>query len=648
MYPLGVCDMKKRFLRSILAYGFLSALLAGCGDANEKESSLDRTPQELTSSLLEKYRNGVLSFEANRKTTYSTKVGDTSITEEGIVKTLLGKESYHFYEETQKALGEDYHDVITDTTYWKESDGQAVQYEIDWRNQVNRITPIGGSFEFEDRFYNPFSKVSFGDFSSNDTFAYSIKDEAKLASFFAPIGFYNEDVLSFSFVVLKDESLSITCMVEDQDGEYVASMSGTLKVVESKEELPIPTPYKTESYHKDLQSAYDTMTKAKNFTLTRIRSAEGRDDIEEEKSVSRISTTSPKAVAIKENGVTKGVATFGDGSDYKYTIKDGKVVKGDPDSVKLPFFLSVLKAEVFEKIDDTHFKARTPELAKEIAGTLVEKTEEGMLVEGVGYTGLSCDELILETDGGTKLKGYTYYVYRSDENGATYREKDEVSISKVNSTSINYDFSEGTKESSSFDFASYAGTYYGYNFADCEGIDNVLHQLAIKSIDDITLDGEKVTVKESKDANTFSLNWKDRVLEGTLGGVYGDYLTLRDSEYVTNKFYLHMDKKASSVPGLKDIVGKWTFNSYDDENDYSLTISNPLSIELEIDESRLGETKIVTVETKNAKYDEATGKLTFDYADGTDSYTYTFFSKNFACVSNKTGTNKELARPDSD
>lgn len=636
--------MKKRIISFVLAGGFLSTLLMGCGDTNEKSSSLDETPQELTASILEKYQTGVLSFEANRSTTYSKKVGDVSITEEGIVKTLLGKESYRFYEETQKALGEDYNDVVTDASYWKGSDGEALQYEIDWRNQVNRITPIGGSFQFEERFYNPFSKVTLSDFSSDKKLAYTIQDETKLASFFSPIGFYSEDILSFSFNVLKDESLLITIMVEDQGGDYVASMKGTLKVVDAKEELAIPTPYKTESYHKDLQAAYDAMAKAKNFTLTRTRVAEGREDIEDEKSISRISTKSPKAVAIKENDVTKGVATFGDGNDYKYTIKDGKVVKGDPDSVKLPFFLSVLKAEVFEKIDNTHFKARTPELAKNIAGTLVEKTEEGMLVEGVGYTGLSCDELILETDGGTNLKGYTYYVYRSDAKGATYREKDEIKISKVNSTSINYDFSEGETPSYSFDFASHVGTYYGYNFANYDGTDNVLHELVIKDADDITFDGEKVTVKESKDENTFSLAWKDRILSGSLGGVYGDYLTLRDADFTTNKLYVHMDKKADSVPTLKDISKKWTFSGYWDEYDYSLTISsNPLAAKFEVDDGD----DVTTIETKNVQYDETTGKLTFDYADGSDSYTYTFLSKNFACVTNKNGTNKKLARPDS-
>lgn len=635
--------MRKGFINLVLAGGFIATLLTGCGNADEESSSLDNSPQELTASLLEKYQNGILSFEANRLTTYSQKVGDTSITEEGEVEALLGKKSYHFYEETKKALGEDYNEVITDVSYWKEEDGEAAQYEIDWRNQVNRITPTGGAFNFDERFYNPFSKVTLSDFSPSDDLTYIIQDETKLATFFSPIGFYSEDTLSFSFTVHKDESLSVVVMVQDNDGEYIASMNGTLKVVDESKELPIPIPYKAESYHKDLQAAYDKMAKAKNFTLTRTRSAEGREDIEEEKSTSRISTKSPKAVLIQEGDVTKGVATFGDGSDYKYTIEDGKVVKGSPDSVKLPFFLSTLNVEVFEKVDNTHFKARTKDLAKSIAGTLVEKTEEGMLVEGVGFTGLGCDELILETDGGTNLKGYIYYVYRSDEKGATYREKDEITISKVNSTSINYDFSEGAKPTYRFDFASRAGTYYGYNFCDAEGTDNVLHELVIKDANDITLDGEKATVKESTSENTFSLNWKNRVLKCSIGGVYGDYLTIRDDDYNTNKFYLHMDKKADAVPLLKDIAKKWTFESWGEEIDYSLTISNPLAIKLEtkdIDE-------VTTIETKNVQYDEATGKLTFDLADGSDSYTYTFFSKNFACVTNKSGTNKELARPDS-
>ena len=105
-----------------------------------------------------------------------------------------------------------------------------------------------------------------------------------------------------------------------------------------------------------------------------------------------------------------------------------------------------------------------------------------------------------------------------------------------------------------------------------------------------------------------------------------------------------MDKKADSVPALKDISKKWTFFSYLDDNDYSLTVSNsPLAVKLEIDDRG----DVTTIETKNAQYDETTGKLTFDYADGSDSYTYTFLSKNFACVTNKNGTNKELARPDS-
>ncbi len=589
--------------------------------------------------MLDVLKNGSLLFEAERKTTYMSASG---VIEEGTEKVFIGKATYSFYEYSSTT-----EEIVTDVTYFKNDEGKATTKEVEFNNTVTTIAVEGGKLAFDENFYNPFSILELKDFEKDEEGSYTINEE-KEDAFWKPLSFYSETLLTVNIQPYSDGTLDLSITSRSDDSTYRLSVNGTISL-SKQTDLDDVTPYKTESYHASLQSAYDAMCKAKNFTYHRTRKPvdESVDAATETYDV-KISSSNPKAVLFVYNDVdTKGIARFGDDSDYTFTISEGKAVRGDSSALHLPFAISTVKAEVFEKVDDTHFKARTASLAKQIAGFLMEKTEEAILVDGSLFGDGGCDSLIFETDGDKTLTGFTYVVTRSDENGHSYREKNEVTISDIGETKIDYDFSEGKKAEPTFDITPFIGEFEGYNVGTA---DNDLHTLKISSINDMTLDGKTLTYHSPNNGGeAFNAVWDtNRYVTISCSSYFGysvkEAKNSSFSPYDMSLFYLNLAKKEETTMTWKDIVlsSGWRFED-DDEWEYTIKPSSAEgSITFYQQEKRV-DGSLTNVEKEVSNVSFADGELKFTAID--KNFVAKFYSKTQGIIKTDDNSIKGFLSP---
>lgn len=637
--------MKKTSL-ILPALGSLLAL-SGCGGTDSPKSSSEpkESKREATSfseELLDSFKEGSLSFEGTRHTSYLT--GD-KVEEEGNESVFIGPNSYRFYEYSDTTES-----IVADQTYFKGSDGKAVTYDVNFLNKVETISVEGGKLSFDTSFYNPFKDLAITDFlvQGERTKDYSLSEE-KEDDFWKPLAFYSETLLSLRLTPYDDGTIDMIASSRGASNDYIVEIEGTLSL-SSETDIQTPAPYETEDYHTNLQAAYDAMTKAKNFTFKRTRTPIGIDSVDVEKYDVKISVENPKAVLFEQDETKSGIARFGDNEDYRFKVdEDGKVVRGESDALKFPFSVPTLKAEVFEKIDSTHFKARTASLAKTIAGFLVEKNEEALLIDGSLFGDAGCDTLILETDGNKTLKGFTYYINRPQETGGIYREKNEIEIVDVNETTIPYDFSEGQKTEPDFDLSPFVGTYEGYNVSMRTGADNDLHQFKMNEDHSMSLDGEALTfvskVMQGTSESSFNAKWgESKFVQITVNDKGLSVWGVTDSTFsqMDLTFHLKMGKNEAQSLSWKDLINNygWTFED-DDEWAYILKMELPSTLEFSKEERVDGGFEFVAKDVSNVLYND--NVLTFD-ALGL-SFEARFLSKKQGIIKTTDGSIKATIYP---
>ncbi len=621
------------------------AILSSCGETSADGSKIKRTAVDMSETMLASLKQGSISFEGDRKTTYTSM---SDVVEEGTERIFIGKNSYSFNEYSNTTESD-----VANVTHFKDNDGKVISYEIDYLNKVSKAMVEGGKLTFDEIYYNPFKNLELVDFYLEDG-KYHINEE-KEDAFWKPFSFYEEIVTEIELTPYSDGTMDIKAKSRDGSVSYISEISGIISL-SKKEDIDVPTPYKTEEYHKDLQAAYDALVKANNFTYHRKRKPVDESvDVEEEIYDAKISKKDPRAVVFAYDGVDQsGVARYDDGNDYKFTVSDGKAVKGDEDSTNIPFNVGTVKMEVFEKIDDTHFKARTPDIAKDVAGFLMEKLGDAILVDGSIFGDNGCDSLIFEVENKT-LKGFEYYITRSTESGASYKEKNEVSIDNVGTTKIEYQFETGEKkEEPAFDITQFVGDYEGYNVVSSS--DNSLHSMSIADIDNMTLDGKKM-VFHSKGPydGAFNVVWDDnRYIQISVSSRYGYTIKEADSDSFSSflkgvtSFYLNLAKKGESKPTLSEIAisNGWSFED-EDEIGYKIVISTTLAnSKFYIEERVDGSWQYVEKEMHDASYDETSGTLSFSAND--DTFTMAFYSKEQGIVKNASGTIKGFLSPASE
>ncbi len=621
------------------------AILSSCGEDGGDASKIERTAVDMSETMLASLKQGSINFEGNRKTTY-TSISD--VVEEGTEKVFIGKSSYSFNEYSNTTES-----TVTDVTYFKDGDGKVITYEIDYLNKVSETMVEGGKLVFDEVYYNPFKDLTLSDFILEDG-KYHVNEE-KEDAFWKPFSFYNEIVTEISLTPYSDGTMDIEAKSRDSGVTYISEISGTISL-SKKEDIDTPSPYKTESYHADLQAAYDALIKANNFTYHRKRKPVDESvDVEEEVYDAKISKKDPRAVVFVYDGIDQnGVARYDDGNDYKFTISDGKAVKGDSDSTNIPFNVGTVKMEVFEKVDDTHFKARTADIAKKVAGFLMEKLGDAILVDGSIFGDNGCDSLTFEVENKT-LKGFEYYVTRSTESGSSYKEKNEVSIDNVGTTKIEYEFkTEEKKEEPAFDITQFVGNFEGYNVVSYS--DNSLHSMSITDIDNMALDGKKM-VFHSKGPydGCFNAVWDDsRYVQISVSSRYGYTVKEADSDSFSSfskgvtSFYLNLAKKGENKPTLSEVAisNGWTFED-DEEIGYKIKISTTLeNSKFYVQERVDGSWQYVEKAMSNISFDEMSATLSFEAND--DAFTMAFYSNEQGIVKNASGTIKGFLSPASE
>ncbi len=614
--------------------------------SSEKISESNAEPTTLSQEMLSAFQKGSLNFSASRKTSYTAYV---DLAEEGTEDIYIGKSSYSF-----KEYSETTEETLKDVAYYKDEEGKVVSYEVDFRNSVNEVIVEGGRLVFDEVFYNPFKSLALSDFILGENGSYSLSED-KEASFWKPISFYEEIIKSVYFIPYSDGTMGFRVESEDSSSAYKAKIDGLISVA-SKDDLDLVSPYKSEDYHSVLQSAYDELVNANSFTYERNRKPVDEDvDAEEETYESKISKNSPMAVVFAYEGKdASGVARYDDGEDYAFAVKEGKAIKGEGNSIKLPFTVSTVKMEVFEKVDDTHFKARTSSIAKTIAGFLMEKLGDALLVDGSAFGDAGCENLTFEMADG-HLAGFEYTVTRPFEDSGSYLEKNVVKIKDVNTTSIPYEFTTGTKkEDPAFDISSFVGEFEGYNvvgYADSE-----LHSLKISDLENMTLDGEKLTFFSSVvQGESFNATWGDsRYVQISRSNYFGysvreaDDGTFKTFRKGVTSFYLNLAKKESSLPSLSDIAlsNGWRFED-EEETEYKIILSTTLADSKFYVEERVdGSWQDVEKNVSEIAFDEDSATLTFKAND--DSFIMKFYSKEQGIVKNENGTIKGYMSPSKD
>ena len=611
-------------------------------ESQSGRSSESPRPTALSESRLNALKEGGIAFHGNRTTTY-TAYADLS--EESEERVLIGSSSYSFYENSI-TTGE----TLKDVSYYKASDGKAIAYETDFRNVMNEVAIEGGNLAFDSAFYNPFKDLSLSDFSLNDDGSYSLS-ESKRDSFFKPISFYSETLLGLSFVPYEGSYMEMSFKAKDKEGNYVAIVTGALSSW-AEGDLEVPSPYETESYHSTLQAAYDELVEANNLTYERSRKPVDDDiGVEEESYTSYISKSDPCAVVFAYNGEdTSGIARYDDGEDYTFTAEDGKAIKGDSSSIKLPFTVGTVKAEVFEKVDETHYAARTSGIAKSVCGFLMEKLGDALLVDGSAFGDEGCESLTLEMKDG-KLTGFEYTVTRSSEDNSFYLELNTVEIVDVGTTIIPYEFKTGEKkEDPKFDITPFVGEYEGYNVASAS--DDGLHSVSIEDLDNMALDGKKLAFKSRVHDESFNAVYDDtHYVQVSISSRYG--LTIREadgegSSQFIRGYFLNLAKKGSNVPSLEDISfsNGWHFEDYD-ENEFKIKMSTTIEDSKFYVQERIdGSWQDVEKEMSEISYEAESATLTFK-ANG-DSFTMRFFSNEQGIVKSESGEIKAVMSPASD
>ncbi len=613
-------------------------------DSSEEKTSESAERVALSQETLDVFKKTSLEFKASRKTRYTAYV---DLVEEGSEDIYIGKSSYSF-----KEYSDTTEETIKDVSYYKDSDGKAVTYEINFLNQVSKVIVEGGNLVFDEAFYNPFKDLTLSDFSLGEDGAYSLKEE-KRSSFWKPLSFYDESITSVSLLPYSNNTLSISITSED-GSTYETSIDGTLSI-SVKEDLNPVAPYASEGYHASLQSAYDEVVKANNLTYERSRKPVDEDiDIDEETYESKISKSNPCAVVFSYGGKdTSGIARYDDGNDYLFSVKEGKAIKGESNSIKLPFTIGTVKAEVFEKIDESHFKARTSSIAKSVAGFLMEKLGDALLVDGSAFGDAGCENLILEMTEG-KLMGFEYTVTRLTETSGSYLEKNVVKIKNVGTTSIPYEFTTGEKkEEPTFDITPFIGEFEGYNVASSG--DDELHTMTIASLDDMVLDGKKLTFHSRVHDESFNAVWgENRYVQIAVSSRYG--YVVREAENDSFKsfgigirtFNLRLAKKLSALPTLADISfsNGWQFED-DEETEYKIVVSTELTKSKFYVEERVdGSWQYVEKEISEISFNEEEATLSFK-ANG-DTFSMKFYSKEQGIVKNASGSIKAFLSPDSE
>ncbi len=108
---------------------------SGVSDQGSVSENSSAEPALLSQEMLDALQKGSLSFRGERKTRYTAYV---DLVEEGSEEIFIGKASYSFKEysaTTEK--------TITDVSYYKNDEGKAFSYEIDFRNVVSKM-PVDG------------------------------------------------------------------------------------------------------------------------------------------------------------------------------------------------------------------------------------------------------------------------------------------------------------------------------------------------------------------------------------------------------------------------------------------------------------------------------------------------------------------------
>ncbi len=615
---------------------------SGVSDQGSVSENSSAEPALLSQEMLDVLQKGSLSFRGERKTRYTAYV---DLVEEGSEEIFIGKASYSFKEcsaTTEK--------TITDVSYYKNDEGKAFSYEIDFRNVVSKMPVDGGKLVFDEVFYNPFKSFLLSDFLLGKDGVYSLS-ETKQNSFWKPLSFYEESVTGIYLTPYADGSIALTLTSEDASSTYETIIEGVLSLAKEEDLAPV-SPYASEDYHPLLQSAYDEVVKANNLTYARSRKPVDESvDVDEEIYEAKISKSDPCAVIFSYEGKDDyGIAKYDDGEEYSFAVKEGKAVKGESNSIKLPFTIGTVKMEVFEKVDETHFQARSASIAKTVAGFLMEKLGDALLVDGSAFGDSGCENLVLEMQEG-KLTGFEYEVTRSSEAEGSYLEKNIVKIKDVGTTSIPYEFTTGSKkEDPEFDLTPFIGEFEGYNTASTE--DNELHTMVIESFDSMSLDGKKLVFKSRVHDQSFNAVWDEsRYVQISISSRYG--FTIREasgagSTSFVRGFYWNLAKKTSTVPSYSDLIlsNGWYFEDYD-ENEYKLKLSTTIEdSKFYVQERVDGSWQDVEKPMSEISYNDEDATLEFK-ANG-ETFSMKFYSKEQGIVKNTSGTIKAILSPASE
>lgn len=506
------------------------------------ESSISSETDEVSvSELLFNLKNNKLIVNTDEFTDYKG---------EGYEDFDMLTHIYQFYGETSASafeIDDETGEVYIDEEFFKDDQGNLETRYISTDN-----TLVAQDYTIEDDngnamtipydlvYGNIFANIDEEDFAvNNDGLTYTLTGEDGLLAL-QSLTYYGGEIVSCKLTIDDADTLSFEIVMAEVEGQsetysYQKTYTGYVTTTD-QDELKCE-PYATEDYHEEIKSALDGMKAADSFTYDRTKYLESEPNTKYE--INNIKVTKDKIYAPEDGlfGFPEGGYAVIDDYWYSYVIEDGKVgslekLFATSEATLVPSFEHIAP-EVFEKVSDGVYKARTPSIAYGCLYYMLEGSENVAAFSNFIPNG---DLTIYVEDGVLTKFDYTLG-YDPYGLGMIF---DVVHVSTtvkdINSTTIDFEVSLPSVNEW---FAGYIGTFEGSLFnQETQTFD--AFTMVINSESDITLNGVSVTninIDSTEKIMTFMYNGISCTIRFQNDSWDGNYLYLEIPGYTPNSLY---------------------------------------------------------------------------------------------------------------
>lgn len=334
--------------------------------------------------------------------------------------------------------------------YRRAEDGSTVAYVRDINNKilssplyVDGTTTVKAPWA--NYFYNPFLKLSAADLSLKDDGAYEVKAD-KVQAFSIPLMHYGVGTFDGAAIKREGESLSIVLEATAENG---SAMEMKLELtLEGAIDRPVPEPFESEAYHREIGEALGTWSNALSgpndptgFVYERTMTPLDNDEVEVGKSRSIV--THNATLFESDGGITSsndwGYALYDDGNVYEFEVVDGKAVRGERYEggiYPIPW-PSIVAPEMFVETEEKGVYAYRDGPSVPAAASYF--LEEADLIAYLSYQKAAKDLTIRLGEDGI-VDNFAFTIPMVSPSGDVYSERVSVDILDFDKATIDYDF----------------------------------------------------------------------------------------------------------------------------------------------------------------------------------------------------------------